>query len=163
MLWWPPRPPQHTYHKIIFHNCNFATIMNHNVKYLWCPQWKDALTPKEVMRTTGSLYLISYRLWQREVRIGTQDRNLEAGTEVETSKESCVLAFSPQQIQLTFLFIQLRPICSGMVPPHSELGHCTLISTQEKWPTDMSAGHSDGGHSSTEVPTFHVCQVGNQG
>jgi hypothetical protein len=47
---------------LLFHNCNFATIMNHNVKCmfsddLWWPLWKGHSSPKEVMtrrlRTTG--------------------------------------------------------------------------------------------------------------
>lgn len=44
-----------------------------------------------------------YRLSQREFRVGTQDRNLEAGTGVQGMEEHCFIACSPWLAQLALL------------------------------------------------------------
>jgi hypothetical protein len=57
------------------------------------------------------LHLIGCDPLLREVRAGTQDRNLEAGTEAEATEEHCLLACS------ACFLIQHRTTYLGVTPP----------------------------------------------
>lgn len=71
----------------------------------------------------------------REARAGTQGRNVEAGTEADTTKEHRLLAHS------SWLSLLLVYITEDHLPrrgiAHSELGPPTSVTNPEKFPTGL--------------------------
>lgn len=65
----------------------------------------------------------------REVRAGTQGRDLEAGTEVEAIEDHCLMACSSSPAQPAFLY-SLRPPAQGDAA-HNGLSLPTSIINQE--------------------------------
>ena len=78
---------------------------------------------------------ISQRPSSKEVRIGTQGRNLEAKVDAETMEEGCLLALSPRLTHFAFLYTVIDKFTKDHLPKdgtvHNRLSvsHPSLITT----------------------------------
>jgi hypothetical protein len=87
----------------------------------------------------------------KEIRAGTQLRNLEAGTEMEIVEECCLLPCSSWFASACLLYITQAYLLREALPPEGFTPfHINLQS--RKCLTDMSTGKFNGGILSVGVP-----------
>lgn len=94
---------------------------------LCCDKHHDQTNKQKTWWIKGlfDLHIPGNCLSLKNVRLGTQDRNLNAGTEAETVEECCFLAFSPVSCSATFLLppsttcpVVASPIVVDRALPH---------------------------------------------
>lgn len=103
------------------------------------------------------IWLIGYSPLLQEAQAGTQDGNVEAGTEAGTVEGFCSLARFHVHTQPPFLY---NPESHGKgVTTHSGLGLPQSISNPRKCPRDVFIAQTAGSHSSVEVPSFQVSLI----
>ena len=85
----------------------------------------------------------------KDFRTGThEDRNLEAGTEAETTQECCLLAYS------AYFPVAARTTCAGLISPRA---NWTLPDQSSiKCTIGFLVGSSNGGIFSVEIPAFKM-------
>lgn len=93
---------------------------------------------------------------RRKVRAGTQERNLESGTEAEDTQEDTqagepLAQLSPWLAQLAFL--ETPGLLVLIWHAHSGLSLPSSIVQSRKHPTDLPTGHCNGSIFSIEAPS----------
>lgn len=86
------------------------------------------------------LYIPGHSLSLIEVRTGTQNRNLETGTQAE---ESAYWLVSLHHVQSAIFLVHTGTTCPGLAPIHTVLVLPTLIINQENAQTKVPTGQSD--------------------
>ena len=108
--------------------------------------------PKASWGGKGLFHLTTYSPSLREVRAGTQGRNLEAGAKAESVEEHCFPAWIPWLAQFAFLS-NPRSTTQGWHGPQWAWP-CHTNQWARKCSIDLPVGQSDGDIFSAEVPFF---------
>lgn len=147
--------------------CHQQAAFHHDFGLVWSASLPSVLVyfpllwwtpggPKPTQQGKLTLYSSSFR----KSKAGSQGGNLEVGTEAETMKEHCLLF--PCSCSASFL-VQPRTTFQGVVPPIVLWALLYQLTMGKMPPKDILTDQCYEVNSSTDVSSFWVCQVDNQG